>query len=137
MAPVTWEEMLSVNDVHLDAQHKHIFSIMNKLDDEICDESRAQVLGPAIDSLVHFAEAHLQEEEALLERANYPSLEMHRRMHRFFLKEIDTLKFDFRAGRIMHAKCIVHFLRDWFSYHVFNEDRKYDVFIHQLCPRTA
>ncbi len=137
MTNVTWEDRFSVSDPRIDAQHRHLFSLMNVLDNVIRDDPRGRAVEPAIDSLVRCSEEYLLSEENVLERARYPTLETHRRMHRFFLGEGGRLKENCRAGRLDHAGSIVRFLRDWFVYHVFDEDRKYVAFIRYLCSASA
>lgn len=136
MAFFTWSEKFSVKHERMDDHHRRLVSLMNELDEAIAKRG-GEVVGSAIEELARYAAEHLKEEERLMEAIRYPDLENHRAIHKFFADEIALLRLEHATGHLVRVQSIAQFLRDWFVHHIFSEDLKYGVFIHETIARAA
>ncbi len=137
MTLFTWSDKFSVKNDRMDGHHRRLVSLMNALDEAISAKKGDAIVGPAIEELARYAADHLTEEESLMEALHYPEMESHRAMHQFFAKEIALLRSAYASGQMPRAHCIVQLLRDWFVYHIFNEDRKYGIVLEEARSRAA
>ncbi|HEY6874135.1 MAG TPA: bacteriohemerythrin [Geobacteraceae bacterium] len=137
MALCTWSDKFSVKNDRMDGHHRRLVSLMETLDEAIAARKGDRIVAPAIEELARYAAEHLKAEEALMEEMRYPDLERHRAMHHFFAKEIALLRSAYASGEVPRAKSIVQLLRDWFVYHIYNEDQKYGDILEGVRVRAA
>ena len=131
MSLCIWNEKFSVGSEMMDEHHRRLIFLLNRVDEAVTARRGDDVVGHAIEHLVRHAAEHLKAEELLMESLCYPALEIHRAMHRFFAAEAALLRSMHASGQQVRVLNIVQFLRDWFVYHIFNEDRKYGEYLGQ------
>jgi hemerythrin len=130
-----WKESFSVNVELMDEHHRHLFTLMNQLEDAIGRKSSDDTVGRVIDSLAAYARMHFSAEEEILDNCQFSEIEIHRRQHDFFVKQVEEMKAT-RAS--LHLSGIVSFLRDWFIHHISLEDKKYGEFLNaRLSPNCV
>jgi hemerythrin len=125
MSLYLWSEKFSVGIDLMDDHHQRIVFIMNRLDEALSAKRGDEIVGHVIEELSRHAADHLKAEERIMAEISYPDMEGHRAMHRFFAAEAALLRSMHASGQRVRVQGIVHFLRDWFIYHVYSEDRKY------------
>jgi len=77
-----------------DDHHKKLFAITNTLHQAILAGQGATVLDPIVKELLDYTRFHFSAEEALLEKAAYPSLVAHRIEHQHFINKVDQPRQD-------------------------------------------
>jgi hemerythrin len=137
MVLFTWSDKFSVNHQRMDEHHRRLVSLMNELDEAISTKRGDEVVGAAIEELARYAAEHLREEDRFMEAIQYPDRENHRAIHKFFADEIALLRLAYATGHLVRVQSIAQFLRDWFVHHIFSEDLRYGVFIHETSVRAA
>ena len=122
---VRWSDAMSVGDLHLDEQHRVLIDTINQLASAESQNDRP-VVAMIIDELVAYAAFHFDYEERLLERAGYPELQRHRRIHEGFAKWIADLREEFsHKHRQQLGAHILGVLCAWLSDHILGEDQEY------------
>ncbi len=89
-----WTETLSVDNGHLDSQHKALFDQINAF-----FAMRGRTVDPAeLDRMISLLEVtltrHFKDEEDYLAQRNYPDLDQHRQEHRRLLDDFRVLRSD-------------------------------------------
>jgi hemerythrin len=123
MAFMQWTHDLEMGIPVIDNQHKRIIDYINELDDANrtgnMDETKHTLEG-----LLDYTVTHFEFEEELQERAGYPFLKAHKRVHEIFMKRVA----DFR-GRADSGEDITQELLDvlkvWLASHIKGDDRDY------------
>jgi hemerythrin len=131
-----WQQSWSVGNKHLDNQHKKLIFTLNTLHDLTIDE-KIENTKDIIDFLVEYAEQHFQDEEAYMEKFNYPELDTHCDMHESYRKAISAMKhqYDNEGSSQELARKIADFASSWLKNHIIGQDKKYCVFIsNDECP---
>jgi hemerythrin len=131
MSLYLWSKKYSVGIDLLDEHHQRIVFILNRLDEALSARRDDDIVGHIIEELACLAAEHLKAEERLMHEIRYPEMEGHRAMHRFFAAEAALLRSMHASGKNLRVQGIAHFLRDWFVYHVYSEDRKYAEYLEQ------
>lgn len=129
MLVAKWSERYSVNIEKMDGQHKKLLDLMNSLDDAIHKGKDEALVAALVTDLNDCVDEHFREEEKLLERLNYPHLGAHKSQHLHFLVQFHMMNSAHQAGHLELVQIFVQYLKNWFVFHLFSEDRTYGAFV--------
>ena len=131
MSAIVWNRMKhDVKVKLLNEQHQKLFGTLKELYAAMEDKSDKPALLHIINNLSLYVKQHLETEEALLEKYNYPGLEEQREQHRLFVSKIDEFKTEFENNRFMLYFDIAIFLKTWIANHIEETDKKYADFLN-------
>jgi hemerythrin len=123
MAFMQWTPDLEMGIPVIDNQHKRIIDYINELDDASRTGNMDET-NHALEGLLDYTITHFEFEEELQEKAGYPFLKAHKRVHEIFMKRVA----DFRA-RAENGEDITQELLDvlkvWLASHIKGDDRDY------------
>ncbi len=123
----TWKPMYRVNIAVLDDQHRGLFKVVNDLGGAMDNkENVARVL----DELMAYTETHFSEEEALMEKYNYPGLAAHKAEHAELKEKVLKFHDDFVAGSVCVSASLLMFMSRWLNYHILVTDKQYSRFLN-------
>ena len=120
MARMVWKDAYSVGNEVLDSQHKELIELVNEVNG---DADLAEVL----EGLRHYREVHFRTEEDLLQAADYPDLEEHRKFHDAFRSWLDGVMAAHRTGHDDDAVRwnVHHYLCVWLANHLLVHDKAF------------
>ncbi|CBL43650.1 Methyl-accepting chemotaxis protein [gamma proteobacterium HdN1] len=123
---VDWSDLYSVEIGLPDKQHQQLFVLMNQAYGLMLEESCATQIQPVLTELLKVATTHFREEEALMEKADYPELARHREIHNRLLKDATALAGAYQASK-QEADLLklILFLKNWLIGHIFKVDKRY------------
>ncbi|MDJ0880071.1 MAG: bacteriohemerythrin [Gammaproteobacteria bacterium] len=126
---IIWTEEFSVGHKQLNDQHLKIVSFINELiESPINDQVDAL---KCISRMLEYSKEHLEYEEGLLERHNYPEASSHSIIHQFYVRKVENfLKMSFHEPHIFRTE-VLSFLKEWWTYHILEEDMKYRPFLEE------
>lgn len=124
MAPLfIWNDSYSVKVTQCDQQHQKLFALINDLGEAMRLGKGQEVIGGTLTELVAYTQTHFQQEEALMQRADYPQLAAHKELHRKFVGEVQALQQQgARAGGTVK---VLNLMRDWLVNHIQKADKAY------------
>jgi hemerythrin len=125
MPLLTWKDSYSVNAPAMDAQHKHLIELLNKLHDGMSRGAAKDTLGSVLDELIHYTQAHFAAEERAMQTAAYPKLVEHKAEHKALTDKVIKFRDDFAAGRTAMSVHVLGFLKDWLTHHIMGTDKQY------------
>lgn len=121
---VGWDKAYSLDLPELDAQHKTLFDLINRLWQSIVENADIRNQIRLIEQLEHYTVTHFSEEESYLHSIAYPELEKHKKAHAGFVQRIASERQSLvKGGRI--SLDLLHFLNDWLVEHIKVKDRAY------------
>lgn len=89
---IRWTSALSVGVAAIDDQHKELFERVNQLI-EACNQGKGkEVVGQVLDFLADYVKVHFRDEEALMQKYDYPEFENHKAVHQRFIEDFGQLK---------------------------------------------
>jgi hemerythrin-like metal-binding protein len=130
MAVFSWNDSYSVKVAKCDQQHMRLFDIINQLADAMRMGKGQDVVNQVVTDLLDYTNTHFQEEEALLQKANYPQLEAHQEMHRIFVKKVQSLQSQAQMGKRVNAAQLLSLIRDWLVNHIQKADKRYSAHLN-------
>lgn len=124
MAYLEWSDNYSVGVASLDAQHKELVRLINRLHD---DDERGDDLTPVLDRLDWYVHYHFSFEESLMKAAKYEGFDEHIGEHREFENWLRTSRRAMTSGMDIQelSRIIADFLKNWLRKHILVVDMDY------------
>jgi len=126
---INWNESYSVGNADMDEQHKKLIEIINKLFKSFKDGNAQKILDEILQEMIDYANFHLNSEEKLLFKYDYPEKEIHENLHREFRDKTSEMKELINSNsKDAHYK-LIEYLKNWWTNHILVEDMKYSNFL--------
>ena len=123
--PIKWKNEYTLGIKTIDMQHKKFVSILSNLNDSL-HKLEPKALDEAISKLKEYSKYHIEAENKLFEKLDYPDKKIHIEEHKKFLKYIDDLKDKLsKSNNIQTSIDLIDYLEDWMISHEQNMDKKY------------
>lgn len=129
--PLQWTEDLTVGVATIDEQHRALIDEFNRLL-EACHRHEGREMVPVlIDFLDKYVKEHFADEERCMERAQYPQIDEHKRLHREFIGKIDGLhqQLDESGSSMSLIIQLNETLLRWFINHIKRVDKQLGAFL--------
>lgn len=125
-----WRENMSVGVETLDADHKKLIDLLNRLHYMALAGADRDSIADLLDELVRQAEYHFRNEEILMRFHKFPECEAHRTLHGEVLRELDEVRDRFvEAPESVRIDDLYDFFADWLLVHMMSEDIKYKPYL--------
>jgi len=108
----------------IDSEHQRFIDITNNLFAAMRDGKGNSFIGQTLDELAGYAKSHFTHEESLMQKAGFPGLAEHRRVHEECCRRIADIQDKFRSGSVLSQE-VMSFLKSWLSDHIMGMDRNY------------
>ena len=129
---INWKSEYDLGIEDIDYQHHYFLNLINRLSDELKMATSPSRRSALISELNAYARFHFISEENMMEKANYPELQTHRRHHLELISELNSKEAMLQLEKNdQRAEDIVDFLVEWFVGHTTGEDRLFSDFYHQ------
>jgi hemerythrin len=123
MAYLHWSSDLDTGIEVIDGQHKRIVDYLNELN-EANDKGDRQATNHVLNELVDYTLTHFAFEEELQEKAGYPFVRAHKRVHDIFTKRVAEFQKRAAAGDDV-APELLSMLKIWLVNHIKGDDADY------------
>lgn len=123
MAQLHWSNDLDTGIGVIDKQHRRIVDYINELN-EAHEKGNHSAINHVLNELVDYTISHFSFEEELQERANYPFLKAHKRVHEIFTRRVAELQKRAAGGEDVTAD-ILSMLKIWLINHIKGDDADY------------
>lgn len=124
---IEWKDNFNTNNKLIDAHHKELFNILNRLfvlnNDKLKIDKYDEIVS-IIEELKQYTVFHFTSEERYMESIHYKHIVMHKVMHKNFIKsinEIDYNKLDHDQESYLSE--LINFLTKWLVDHILNIDK--------------
>ncbi|MBI5889703.1 MAG: bacteriohemerythrin [Nitrosomonadales bacterium] len=122
---LVWREQLSVGNDVIDADHKYLIGIVNRVESSLATRNRSG-LAAALDDLSQYSTVHFDREEKIAAAVGYAQVPHLNESHQALLAKLDQVKGEINAmGAEWSAEAVDNFtafLRNWLIDHVIKED---------------
>lgn len=122
---LTWSESYKLGHPVIDAQHRSLVDLINKLHSALRTGRTSAVLGSVIEELVDYTKTHFAHEEHIFGDTDYPGKTGHLEQHQVFIDQINDFAHKFKTGQSMLSTDTLTFLKDWLTKHIQGTDRGY------------
>ncbi len=127
---LTWNESLAVGVSTVDAQHRGLVDLVNRLHTAMSEGRGKVMLGETIDELVDYTKIHFSTEETYFDRYGYPEAGSHKSEHEAFIAKVADFKQGFEEDRLMLSLEVMDFLGEWLVDHISVRDKAFGPFLN-------
>lgn len=125
MTIVSWSDRFSLGVENIDAAHRSLFEMLERLHTELLGQRRRPAIDQLLSDLLDYTRTHFAEEEALMLKWHEPNLEKHRAAHRALEKRLAEIAAAWRSGDAHASVDFFGFLfGDWLWRHIMETDMK-------------
>jgi hemerythrin len=130
MPLIQWNDRYSVGVRSLDAQHRQLINVLNRLHEAMSTAQARQALPVLMQELGSYATAHLQAEEQLLRSQQYPDFVQHKAQHDAYIAKVKELQEQVAQNASSSvAIVLINFLKQWWTKHILETDKQYSQFL--------
>jgi len=129
MTLVTWEPDLEIGFKGIDEQHRFLFEATNQLYAAMQRSQGVAEVERTLKVLFDYTVTHLGEEEALMERHEYPRLAKHRKLHLEWVEKCNQLKEKQEEGSFLVSIELLRFLTLWMTNHIKVDDKAFGEYL--------
>lgn len=122
-----WDKKYEIGIKAMDDEHIELLERINKL---IASMNNNENILEAFDYMASYAISHFKDEEAFMEKMNYPSLESHKKVHANLIASVQNYRSQIEKGELNKAK-LASFLKNWLFTHIIGVDLKYADHAHE------
>lgn len=120
-----WTDDLSVGHHGIDDQHRRIIELINRYHDTLERKDKCSALLADFRAIAAYSIRHFRDEEAEMDRCQYPQRERHKMIHKQLLDRVATLDRQLAAGEPGIEGQIQFFLKSWLTAHIKGIDQQY------------
>lgn len=123
MEKVIWLDSYNTGIEEIDNQHRQIVDYMNQLSVAYL-KNDMNAVGEVLEGLVDYTMSHFAFEESLIEEAEYPMANAHKKIHEMFILRLEKLRIAFKAGEAVTEE-FYSLLKRWLIQHIQRDDMAY------------
>lgn len=121
-----WSEEYLLNIPSVDEEHQNLVALINNFIGAIHTKDEKKAIVSTFENLLNYTAEHFKNEEAFMEKHQFPLLEEHRKIHERLTREVEDLN---RKKDYIFPDSIADFLISWLTDHIMGEDKKYADFV--------
>jgi len=116
-----WHEAYSLNHPVLDAQHKKLFSLANRVEALDSKTTTKQEISELIKEFFNYMREHFKDEEAYMQSIDYPHMNEHRILHEKIILNMTSLLQEIKSIEVLQTrmKIVSH---EWLVGHILEHD---------------
>jgi hemerythrin len=120
-----WSQKYQVGIGFVDAHHKQLVGIINRLHHAMHAGKDKDVLGKTLEELIHHTKSHFAAEEKVLQSSGFPEFPAHRAEHERLAYTVLEFHQKLMNNEIGLTLNVMDFLKDWLGQHILHVDMKY------------
>lgn len=126
---VTWSDALSVGFAPMDAHHKNLVDLLNRLNSATLSGKGRKAIGKILGELAEYTVYHFGYEEEQMQKYNFSDFEKHKGEHIAFVNQVKDFIKEFESGDVHVDEETLEFLKKWLSNHILKTDKELGGFL--------
>ena len=114
---ITWRDGFKVNIEQVDQEHQHLFKLIAALNLESVEQT--------VEELLEYVVTHFSNEQALMEKSQYPAFEAHLKLHEEFGNQVAEFLGNGEPWTEDRVKELRRFLNKWLIGHIMTHDMRF------------
>ena len=123
MTILSWSNLFSVGVREIDAQHRVLIELLNRLAEAASRGGEAGLEAEALARLSEYIEQHFAMEERLMREHGYAEAPAHLEAHRRLTEQVQQMASQHQKGQGPSLEDLALFLRQWLVTHILQTDR--------------
>jgi diguanylate cyclase (GGDEF)-like protein/hemerythrin-like metal-binding protein len=127
-----WRPEWESGETTIDAQHRHLLKLANRLLALTEQEVSTPLLVEAFDLFLVHVRDHFADEESLLRSSGYPNVEYHEKFHGHLVFRAMQLKQKLEAGHFLKSDMVLFLIDEIVVGHLLTEDAKFFPYFREM-----
>ncbi len=140
MDQLSWSGTLEMGIPEIDAQHRHLLEVANRVIVAVHTNRVAKVVVEIVKELREYTVEHFLDEERYMEKAGYARLSEHHLEHERLKNQVRQWQRDLYTNQTVSADEVLAFMRSWLLEHILQSDMGFKAWLAQhpdLAPKPA
>lgn len=120
-----WSSSLTMGNAEIDEQHRLLIHMIRELGEQMEAGEHRQGVLDALQGMLAYAATHFEDEEELMEEADWDGLDRHEGLHAEFLWKAGDLEVQVKEDVAQASHEVLRYLLRWLVDHIQVEDRKF------------
>lgn len=129
---IAWDETLETGHAGLDAEHKALAQLFNRLRDAVAGGEGKAACATVLDGIIDQTKAHFELEQRLMKQQRYPRAEQHAAEHAMLLRQALDYREKFDLNDAAARSTLSKFPEVWLAYHILFSDKDLAAFLARL-----
>jgi hemerythrin len=125
MSYLEWSDHMSVHVGEIDAEHKGLVAVVNRLGEAMLSRRGPREQKDAIAAMLAYATRHFGHEEQYMKAFGFGGYDAHKAEHDAFIAKARELRDRYDRGGFILTLEIVDFLKAWLTDHIMGTDQRY------------
>jgi len=134
MSYFEWNSDYSLGLPEIDSQHRQLVAILNALHRGVTDGAARPVLARIVSDLVSYTKIHMEAEEDLMRRLNYPEQAAHHAEHVVLLEHLEEVERQLASGGRPGRLPALDALAAMLPKHMLETDQRYGQYVRRKRP---
>jgi len=122
---VQWDESYSVGIDTIDADHKKLLGMINQLQTAAHYKTDKTMIEDILNDLVDYTKYHFTREEGMMQDADYPDFDAHKKQHEEMIAQVGKFVDEYRVDGTKTIEEVAMYLKTWLINHINGSDQKY------------
>lgn len=131
MEIINWKNEYSVGVAEMDAQHKKLLGMINRLIAEQKVLTDPKTIAALLTEMTDYAQEHFRAEEFLMAEYGYDKKTEHEAQHQAFIDETVSFCSATEIGPNILSNALLDYLGSWLVEHILGEDMMYKEFFQK------
>ena len=129
---VAWDETLETGHAELDAEHRALAQLFNRLRDAVQGGEGKAACAKVLDGIISHTKAHFEFEQRLMAQQHYPRAEQHTAEHAMLLRQALDYREKFDLNDAAARSALSKFPEVWLAYHILFSDKDLAAFLARV-----
>lgn len=121
VASIEWKPELEIGVPELDAQHRHLIGLINRLESAIREGATDGITEEILSQLVNYVRFHFATEERFMAENSYVKTDQHADLHYWMIHKVAREVAQLKTERAITPINLLTFLRKWLVEHIQDE----------------
>jgi hemerythrin-like metal-binding protein len=128
MKTINWRDEFSVGVEEMDAQHKKLLAMINRLIEEQHTLTDPKTVAELLTGMTDYAQEHFRAEEYLMAEYDYDRKTLQEKQHKEFIDKTVSFLSATNIGPNILSNALLDYLGSWLVGHILTEDMQYKEF---------
>jgi hemerythrin len=126
---IGWDETLETGDAGMDADHKQLAGLFNRLREALASGEGKAFCSAVLDDIIRHTRAHFELEQGLMTQHRYPKAEQHAAEHAMLIRQALDFRNSFDADPDASRPAQMRFADVWLAFHILFSDKELAAFL--------
>jgi len=134
---VPWDDTLDTGHAEMDADHKQLAGLFNRLRDAIDGGNAKASCAEVLDDIIRHTRAHFELEQRLMIQHQYPKAEQHAAEHAMLIRQAQDYRNSFDTESDASRSAQIRFADVWLAFHILFSDNELAAFLARTRRRQG